>query len=97
MLKITLSEALCSVARRLVWFKSPEDALADPYLFLGHVMTFGTIEDVRIVKASLGIDAFREALEHMPPGIMDPKSWTYWHIMTNKQPEPPMPVRQFND
>jgi hypothetical protein len=34
------------VAKRVVWFKTPEEALADTKLFLAHVMTYGTLDDI---------------------------------------------------
>jgi len=34
------------VAKRVVWFKKPEDALRDVKLFLAHVMTYGTLNDI---------------------------------------------------
>ena len=40
---------LREVARRVVWFKQPDEALASPLHFLGHVMTYGTPEDLRAV------------------------------------------------
>jgi hypothetical protein len=95
-LSIPESESLKKVAQRLVWFKKPIDALNDPYLFLAHVMTYGTVKDVIIVKQSLGIEAFSEALKQMPPGIMDIKSWTYWHLMTGQYPPPPLPMRKIH-
>lgn len=38
---------LLAVAERVVWFKPPAEALADPVHFLAHVMTYGTVEDLR--------------------------------------------------
>ena len=35
----------------MVWFKSPAETLADPVLFLSHVMTCGTVDDLRVVRA----------------------------------------------
>lgn len=93
MLIIPHSKALKQVAERLVWFKKPEAALDDPYLFMAHVMTYGTLSDVLTVKQALGMQAFHESLAHAPPGIMDPKSWTYWHWMTGTDPAPPLPRR----
>lgn len=89
---IPCTKELETVARRLVWFKSPKEALMDPYLFLAHVMTYGTLEDVSVVKKALGMEAFKEALFHLPPGIMDIKSWTYWTLMTDF-PQSSMPKR----
>jgi hypothetical protein len=95
MLNIPPSESLKRVAQRLVWFKKPSDVLNDPYLFLAHVMTYGTIQDVITVQKVLGKEAFQEALENIPPGTMDIKSWHYWHLMVGHYPPPPMPVREF--
>jgi len=55
------------VARRVVWFQEPEEALADPVHFLAHVMTHGTSEDLRTLQGLVGIDAFREVLARAPP------------------------------
>lgn len=40
---------LKAVAKRLVWFKAPEDALQEKKLFLAHVMTYGTLRDLIVV------------------------------------------------
>lgn len=92
---IPQTQELKNVARRLVWYKSPEQALEDPYLFLAHVMTYGTLEDIITVKDSLGIAAFKEALHQLPPGIMDIKSWTYWSVVTGSTIAS-MPERKFS-
>ena len=39
---------LLATARRVVWFKPPEDALRDPIFFLNHLMVWGTLEDLRV-------------------------------------------------
>ena len=44
---------LLAVAERVVWFKPPSEALADPVHFLAHVMTFGTTEDLQALDARL--------------------------------------------
>ncbi|MBF0530571.1 MAG: hypothetical protein HQK55_15150, partial [Deltaproteobacteria bacterium] len=63
--------ALLKVARRVVWFKEPEEALADPVHFLSHVMTYGTVEDLKALEGIVGKAEFREVLENAPPGIFD--------------------------
>jgi len=40
------SEDLKRVAKRVVWFKAPEETLGDPKLFLAHLMTYGTLDDI---------------------------------------------------
>ena len=85
---------LLAVARRVVWFKPPAEALADPVHFLAHVMTYGTIEDLRALAGMAGPEEFREVLEHAPPGVFDPRSWAYWNLKCGRLPAPPQPVRK---
>jgi len=87
------SAELLAVARRLCWSTTPEQALAEPYVFLAHVMTLGTTEDVLTVRRALGQEAFREALEHAPAGVFDPRSWSYWNLVCDRWPAPPLPER----
>jgi hypothetical protein len=84
---------LLNVARRVVWFKEPAATLADPIFFLAHVMTYGTVEDLIALRGIVGKAEFREALEHAPPGIFDPRSWAYWNLICGRQPAPPLPQR----
>jgi len=84
---------LLRVAPRVVWFEPAERALADPARFLAYVMTYATLEEIAVVRRYVGLDDFREALEHAPPGIMDERSWAYWNVMTGRYPVPPMPRR----
>jgi hypothetical protein len=55
---LPLTPALLTVAQRVVWFKEPVDALADPVHFLAHVMTYGTVEDLRALQSIIGLDEF---------------------------------------
>ena len=85
---------LLAVAARVVWFKSPAETLADPAHFLAHVMTYGTVEDLRALEGIVGPPKFRDALEHAPPGIFDSRSWAYWNLKCGRSPAPPLPVRK---
>ena len=87
-----MTRELEKVARALVWWETPEQALGQPRRFLAQVMTLGTWEEVQSVKLALGCDAFRDALQHAPPGIFDGRSWAYWHAVF-KLEEPALPVR----
>ena len=92
--------SLLAVARRVVWFKQPEETLADPIHFLAHVMTYGTAEDLQALNDSIGAHALREVLRHPPPGVFDGRSWAYWHyrlgLTPPGQPVPPLPQRRFD-
>lgn len=84
---------LLDLAPRVIWFESPEQALAEPVRFLAYVMTYGTAQDIAVVRRYVELGDFREALDHAPPGIMDERSWAYWNVMTGRYPVPPMPRR----
>jgi hypothetical protein len=84
---------LLNVARRVVWFKEPEEALADSVHFLAHVMTYGTIEDLQVLHAVIETAELCEVLDHAPAGIFDPRSWAYWNLKCKRQPAPPLPTR----
>jgi hypothetical protein len=85
--------ALLAVAERVIWFKPPSEALTDPVHFLAHVMTYGTVEDLRALDGVIGPSDFREALDHAPPGVFDARSWAYWNLKYGRAPAPPLPVR----
>ena len=84
---------LLSVAARVVWFKPPAETLAEPVHFLAHVMTYGTVEDLRALQGIVGSDEFREVLDHAPPGVFDARSWAYWNLKSGRVPAPPLPAR----
>ena len=88
---------LLTVAPRVIWFEPPEQALANPIRFLAYLMTYGTLEEIAVVRRYLDPDDFREALEHAPPGIIDERSWAYWNAMIGCYPAPPMPRRVIPD
>lgn len=84
---------LLAVARRVIWFQKPKDALADPLHFLAYVMTYGTIRDLKSLEGVVGDKDYCEVLEHAPAGIFDARSWSYWNARYGKIPTPPLPVR----
>ena len=84
---------LLAVAPRVIWFEPPEKALADPIRFLAYLMTYGTLEDIAVVRRYLDLEDFCEALENAPAGIIDERSWAYWNVMIGRYPTPPMPRR----
>jgi len=87
------NQDLLSLAPRVIWFERAEQALSDPIRFLAYVMTYGTLQDITVVRRYLDLDDFREALEHAPPGIIDKRSWAYWNTVIGRYPAPPMPRR----
>ncbi len=90
---LPVTPEMLHVACRVVWFKAPEEALADPVHFLAHVMTYGTVEDLQALAGIIGEEEFNEVLDHAPPGVFDRRSWAYWHLICGRQPTPPLPQR----
>jgi hypothetical protein len=81
------------VAKRLVWWKEPAEALSDRVRFLAQVMTYGTSDDLAVVGRHFSESAFREVLAHPPAGVFDPRSWNYWHVRFGLSPVPELPKR----
>ncbi len=82
------------LARRYVWWKPPAQTLERPAYLLCQLMQLGTYDDVRAAMTVVGEAAFREALDTAPPGVLDERSWNFWHLRLHGQPPPPMPTRQ---
>ena len=51
MISLPATPELLRVAKRVVWFSEPLEALADPLHLLSHAMTYGTIEDIVTLEA----------------------------------------------
>lgn len=94
---ISLTPEVEALARRLVWFEPPGQAIRNTARFLAYVFTYGTHVDMETIRQQLNDDDLREALALAPPGIIDPRSWSYWNLKFGKYPPPPMPQRQFQN
>jgi hypothetical protein len=95
MISIPITSQTLGIARNIIWFESPEKALADPIRFMAYAMTYALPEDMRVIRQFVSDDDFREALDHAPAGIIDPRSWAYWNSKMGRYPPPPLPVRRF--
>jgi hypothetical protein len=95
MTPIPLTPETEAVARRVIWFEAPAEALADPVRFMAYAMAYASHADMNIVRRHVSDDDFREALDRAPPGIIDPRSWAYWNLLFDRFPPPPPPARRF--
>ena len=93
MKSLSLTEELANVAKRVIWFEHPEEAIADPIRFVTYAMTYGTHEDMKVVRQYLSDDELREVLANAPSGIFDARSWAYWHLKVDRYPPPSLPTR----
>ena len=85
---------LLGIARRVCWWKTPEETLTDPISFVARVMTLGNWAEVRAVQTQVGDLPFRRVLLDPPAGIFDPRSWHYWHQALGFDVVPPLPQRR---
>lgn len=85
-----------NLAKRLIWFESAELAMAQPVRLLAYAFAYATPKDMALIRKYYSDDELRLALDQAPPGVIDPRSWAYWHVMLGQYPPPPMPQRQLD-
>jgi hypothetical protein len=91
---IPLNPEIETVARRVVWFELPAEALSDPVRFMAYAMARATFEDMKVIRKYVSDEDFLEALDKAPPGIIDRRSWAYWNSKMGRYPAPPEPKRR---
>ena len=87
---------LLRVAKKVVWYDSPEETLADLPTFLAHVMIYGSPADVETVERFVPAEEFQKVLQSAPAGIFTEDAWRRWHERFG-MPVPPLPRRRFPD
>lgn len=83
-------------AKRIVWFKAPEEALDNPVELMAYAMKGATDEDMALLLDHVGMRGLREAIDNAPPGIIDARSWSYWNAKIGRYPAPPAPQRNLD-
>ncbi len=82
-------------ARKYVWWETLEATARRPALLLCQMMQLGTWDDVKQARRLLGDAAFKDALAQAPAGVLDAKSWHYWHLFfglaPRERPRRPIP------
>ncbi len=92
-------ELLKQLARKYIWWKSPEEAITLPRRIIVQVMNCGDYDDVQALTDAIGEAALREALFSAEPGEFNLRSWHYWHCRLTAidvGQVPPMPQRRFD-
>jgi hypothetical protein len=90
---IPINEQTSKLSQKLVWFEPPSLALADPIRFLAYAFRYARAAEMSLLREYLSDDELRQALRQAPPGIIDPRSWAYWHLVFDMDPQP-LPQRQ---
>jgi hypothetical protein len=96
MKRIPLTPETEALARRLIWFEPPAEALEDTSRLAAYAFARATHTDMTLLRRFLSDDDLRDALDHAPPGLIDPRSWSYWNLILGRYPAPPMPVRRLD-
>jgi hypothetical protein len=78
---------LARVARRVVWFRPPRQALADPVHFLCYLMTYTTMEDLAVACRYFSRADFEHAFDNRLKGVIDRRSEGYWALMLGRKPK----------
>jgi hypothetical protein len=89
------SPDMLRAARRIIWFKAPEESLRNPVELMAYAMKHATDEDMALLLSYCGLEGLKEAIDNAPPGIVDGRSWAYWNLRVGRYPAPERPVRRF--
>lgn len=91
-------ELLVPLARRYIWWKTPEEAVLMPERVIAQVMNTGDYSDVQVLVSQVGDEVLREVLLHAEAGQFNERSWAYWHYrlgLSSVEDVPSLPVRRF--
>jgi hypothetical protein len=89
-------EILRELARKYIWWKSPDEALRTPQRIIAQVMNLGDYDDVQLLANQLGEETLCQALARSEAGQFNERSWTYWHYrlgLAELGEVPPLPAR----
>jgi len=87
-LRLPDQETLAGLARRYLWWKTPQEALAAPWRILAQAMELGDWADIGRLEREAGRATLREALRRAPAGTFSPRSWSFWHVRLGLAREP---------
>jgi hypothetical protein len=85
------------LAKKYIWWKTPEESLQQPERVVAQVMNIGDYDDVQMLTALAGDDYLREVITRSEIGQYSPRSWAYWHYrlgLAAPGQAPPLPRRR---
>ena len=92
-------EVLKELARKYIWWKTPDEAISRPQRIIAQVMNLGDYDDVQSLAIQVGDAVLRQALIQSEAGQFNERSWIYWHYrlgLADLGQVPPLPVRTFH-
>ncbi len=85
---------LIELAKKYVWWESPEWALQHTEVLLSNIMNLGSGDDMlfiyHMVSKKILINVLKRAI-----GNFSYRSWDYWHLKLGYKRIPPLPKRKF--
>lgn len=94
----TSQEILKSLARKYIWWKTPDEAVETPERVIAQVMNIGDYADVQQLAYQVGDEVLRNVLAHAEAGQFNERSWVYWHYrlkLSTLNHVPSLPNRRF--
>ncbi len=92
-------EGLIGLARKYVWWKSPDEAIKYPRRIIAQVMDIGTLEDIELLVRLVGEETLKDTIAQAEAGQFRPRSWAYWHYrlgLADVDQVPKMPRRKIS-
>ena len=92
--KLSYTEFLSKMAKKYIWWETPEEVMTRPQRILVQVMDIGVWDDLCALVDFFSSGELLEALLNAEAGQFRPRSWYFWcyrligHV-------PPMPQRKY--
>lgn len=77
--------SLSQVARRLIWWKEPEEALRDSPRLIAQIMVYGDLQDTQAMLRAFSRDELLQVLDSPPSGVFSERAWSFWHVYLHKE------------
>ncbi len=90
-------QLLASLARKYIWWKTPQEATRQPERIIAQVMDIGDYDDVQRLVAMVGEKRLRRVIINAEAGQFSERSWHYWHYrlgLADPGKIPDMPKRR---
>jgi len=70
---------LRKMAKKYIWWKTPDGAIVSPAHVVAQVMNIGDFDDVQMLASHMGESYLREILQKAEAGQFNERPWSYWH------------------
>lgn len=72
-------QELIRLAKRYVWWKTPDEAQENPEQIMAQVMNLGDWDDACRLVHCVGQEALRQVIREAEVGMFNARSWHFWH------------------